>query len=161
MRMNRSICLLAALTMLASTAGAQAPLGQRRTLTLEAARKIAVAAEAEARRNNWNVVIAIVDEGGHPVYLARMDGVQLASVEVALRKARAAALYRRPTKAFEDQLAGGRQAVLALPGAVPFEGGLPIAVEGEVIGGIGVSGVTGQQDAQIARAGLEALAPAK
>jgi glc operon protein GlcG len=139
----------------------QAPLGQRKTLTLEAARKIAAAAEAEARKNNWNVVIAIVDEGGYLVYLERMDGAQLASIEIAQRKARSAALFRRPTKAFEDQLVGGRQAILALPGAMPFEGGLPIIVDGEVIGAIGVSGVTSQQDGQIAKAGVDALLAAR
>lgn len=157
MRIRKSVSLVAFALALAVAGAAQAPLGQRKTLTLEAARRIAAAAEAEARKNNWNVVIAIVDEGGYPVYLARMDGVQLASIEIALRKARSAALFRRPTKAFEDQLAGGRQAVLALPGAAPFEGGLPIVVDGEVIGAIGVSGVASQQDGQIARAGVDAL----
>ncbi|MGC8792395.1 MAG: GlcG/HbpS family heme-binding protein [Bryobacteraceae bacterium] len=156
MRFRWRTCLPAFLLALA--AAAQAPLAQRKALTLEAARKIAAAAEAEARRNNWRVVITVVDEGGYPVYLARMDGVQLASIEIALRKARSAALFRRPTKAFEDQLAGGRQAVLALPGALPFEGGLPIVVDGEVIGAIGVSGVASQQDGQIAKAGVDALA---
>ncbi len=151
-----------AAVMLALTAGAPAAqLAERKALTLEAARKIAAAAEAEARKNNWNVVIAIVDEGGYLVYLERMDNVQIASIEIALRKARSAALFRRPTKVFEDQLAGGRQAVLALPGAMPFEGGLPIVADGQVIGAIGVSGVTAQQDGQIARAGVDALATAR
>lgn len=149
-----------ALAAAPAAAGQVAP-APGRVLTLEAARKVASAAGAEARRNNWNVVIAIVDAGGYLVYLERMDGVQLASIEIAIRKARSAALFRRPTKTFEDQLAGGRQAVLALPGAMPFEGGLPIVADGEVIGAIGVSGVTGQQDGQIARAGVEALAAAR
>lgn len=161
MKTGRSLRLAALSLALAAAGLAQGPLAQRKALTLEAARRIAAAAEAEARKNNWNVVIAIVDEGGYPVYLARMDGVQLASIEIALRKARSAALFRRPTKVFEDQLAGGRQAVLALPGAMPAEGGLPIVVEGEVIGAIGVSGVTGQQDGQIARVGVDALAAPK
>lgn len=142
-------------------AAAEAPKAAGRVLGLEAARKVAAAAGAEARKNNWNVVIAIVDGAGYLVYLERMDGVQLASVEIAIRKARSAALFRRPTKVFEDQLAGGRQGVLALPGAMPFEGGLPIVLDGEVIGAIGVSGVTGPQDGQIAKAGVDALAAAK
>jgi len=150
----------AAILALAAGAPSVAQLTQRKALTLEAARKIAAAAEAEARKNNWNVVIAIVDDGGHLIYLQRMDNVQIASIEIALRKARSAALFRRPTKAFEDQLVGGRQAVLALPGAMPFEGGLPIVADGQVIGAIGVSGVTAQQDGQIAKAGVDALAAA-
>jgi len=161
MRKNVSLWLPLAALAVATAAWSQAPLGQRKTLTLEAARKIAAAAEAEARKNNWNVVIAIVDEAGYLVYLQRMDGVQLASIEIAQGKARSAALFRRPTKAFEDQLVGGRQAILALPGAMPFEGGLPIVVDGEVIGAIGVSGVTAQQDGQIAKAGVDALLAAR
>ncbi len=162
MRIRRSVGLPILLLAVSAARGtAQAPLGESRTLTLEAARKVAAAAEAEARRNNWNVVIAVVDAAGYLVYLERMDGVQLASIEIAIRKARSAALFRRPTKAFEEQLVGGRQAVLALPGAMPFEGGLPIVADGQVIGAIGVSGVTSQQDGQIAKAGVDALAPAK
>jgi len=161
MSQSVSLWLPTMVLALATAVWSQAPLGQRKTLTLEAARKIAAAAEAEARKNNWNVVIAVVDEGGYLVYLERMDGVQLASIEIAQRKARSAALFRRPTKAFEDQLVGGRQAILALPGAMPFEGGLPIVVDGEVIGAIGVSGVTSQQDGQIAKAGVDALPAAR
>jgi len=151
----------AALALLALAAPVlDAQLAQRKALTLEAARKVAAAAEAEARKNNWNVVIAVVDEAGYLICLHRMDGAQLASVEIAQRKARSAALFRRPTKAFEDQLVGGRQAILAVPGALPLEGGLPILAEGQVVGAIGVSGVTSQQDGQIAKAGVDALAGA-
>lgn len=160
MKFDPSCRLIGAVLALAASLPA-AQLAERKALTLEAARKVAAAAEAEARKNNWNVVIAVVDEGGHLIYLQRMDGVQIASIEIALLKARSAALYRRPTKTFEDQLAGGRQAILALPGAAPFEGGLPILADGQVVGAIGVSGVTAQQDGQIAKAGVDALAPAR
>lgn len=136
---------------------AQAQLVTKRTLTLDAAKKIAAAAEAEAVKNKWNVVIAILDETGHLVYLQRMDDTQVGSVEVAIAKAESAFKFRRPTKVFEDAVVSGRQAILRLPGAMPFEGGLPLTVDGRVIGAIGVSGVTAQQDGQIASAGVAAL----
>lgn len=126
-------------------------------INLAAARYIAVAAEAEASANEWAVVIAIIDDGGHLVLLQRMDGTQLASIDLATQKALSALIYRRPTKAFEDSLLGGRQAVLALPGALPVNGGLPLTYGGDLIGAIGISGVTAEQDAQIAAAGVAAL----
>lgn len=132
-------------------------LPTKRVLTLEVARKVAQAAEQHARANGWNVCIAIVDDGGHLVYFQRMDGVQTGSVIVSQRKAQTAISFKRPTKAFEEQVAGGRHALLGLPGAVPLEGGVPLVVEGQMIGAIGVSGVTAQQDGQIAQAGAEAL----
>lgn len=153
---RRALSLSGILLVLAATAAA-AQFADKKVLTLEGAKKIAAAAEAEAKKNKWNVVIAIVDEGGYLVYLQRMDDVQTASIEIALKKAQSAAAFRRPTKAFEDQLVGGRAAILKLPGAMPFEGGLPVVVDGKVIGAIGVSGVTAQQDGQIAKAGLDAL----
>lgn len=133
-------------------------LATRKALTLEAAKQIAAAAEAEALKNKWNVVIAIVDEGGHLIYLQRMDETQVASADIAPAKARTAAMFKRPSKVFEDRAnsAGGVN-VLGLPGVVTSEGGLPITVDGKVIGGIGVSGVTSAQDGQIAKAGLEVL----
>ena len=134
-----------------------ANLADRKVLTLEGAKAIAAAAEAEAVKNKWNVVIAILDETGSPIYLQRMDDTQVGSVEVAMQKAKSAFLFRRPTKAFEDGVAGGRAALLRLPGAMPIEGGLPIQVGGQTIGAIGVSGVTSQQDGQIAAAGLAVL----
>ncbi len=118
---------------------------------------IAAAAEAEARANDWAVVISIVDDGGHLVLLQRMDGTQLASIDLATQKALSALIYRRPTQAFEESLIGGRQAVLALPGALPVNGGLPLYYSGDLIGAIGISGVTAEQDAQIAAAGVAAL----
>jgi uncharacterized protein GlcG (DUF336 family) len=134
-----------------------AELATRKALTLAAAKEIAAAAEAEAVKNKWNVVIVILDEGANLLYMQRMDDVQVASVDVAVAKATSAVRFKRPTKVFEDQLVGGRQAVLMLPKAMPIEGGLPLVHEGKVIGGIGVSGVTAQQDGQIAAAGVAAL----
>ena len=134
-----------------------AELATKKALTLEVAKAIAAAAEGFARQNTWNVVIAILDDGGNLLYLQRMDGVQIGSIEVAQRKALSAVKFKRPTKVFEDGV-GGRPALLALPGAMPIEGGLPIEHEGQILGAIGVSGVTSQQDGQIAKAAVEALA---
>ena len=135
-----------------------AQLATKKALTLTAAKQIAAAAEAEAVKNNWNVVIAVVDEGGHLLYLQRMDETQIGSVEIAQQKAKTALMFKRPTKALEDAVAGGRNVVLRLPGALPIEGGIPIQADGKIIGGIGVSGVQSVQDAQIANAGLAAAA---
>lgn len=127
-------------------------------LSIDDAKTIAAAARAEAERNNWNVVIAIVDDGGHLMYLERMDGTQKASSIVAQEKARTAILFKRPSAAFEQVVAGGRVAVMSLPGATTVEGGLPIIVENQFVGAIGVSGVHSSQDGQIAKAGVDALA---
>ncbi len=136
---------------------ASAQLPQRPVLTLEAATRIADAAQAEAARNRWNVVIAVVDDGGHVVHLRRMDGTQVGSVVVAQEKAKSAIHFRRPTKAFADAVASGRTGVLRLPGAIPIEGGIPLAQGDQMVGAIGVSGVTSEQDGQIAAAGVRAL----
>ncbi len=130
-------------------------------LTLEDAKKIAAASEAEAGRNGWPVVICVVDDGGHLLYLQRSHDTQWGSIEVALQNARSAAAFKRPTKAWEERLAEGRMGYLGLPGALPVEGGLPISLDGQVVGGIGVSGVRSHQDAQIAQAGIDALTGAK
>ncbi len=116
------------------------------------------ASKAEAAKNNWKVVIAIVDEGGHLVELSRIDDTQYGSIDIAIGKAQTSAALKRPTKAIEDAVAGGRNAILGLKGVTPLQGGLPIVVDGKVIGAIGVSGVTSQQDEQIAKAGVDALA---
>ena len=129
----------------------------KHTLTLEAAQRIADAAEKFARKKGWNVVIAIVDDGGHLIYLARMDGTQIGSIDVAQAKARTALAFKRPTKIWSDALTGGRLPVLGLSGVTPVEGGLPLAVKGEIIGAIGISGVTSDQDGQIAQAGAAVL----
>ena len=158
MRMTivRSIALVTALTgIVAGTAAGQ--LATRPAMTLEAAKTIADAAEAEARTNGWSVVIVIVDEGGYPLLLRRMDDVQRASLEIATQKARAAALFRRPTRAFYDRMAAGDPIATVIPGALPMIGGWPIEVGDVVVGAVGVSGVTGEQDEQIARAGVAAL----
>src|SRR5262245_33127286 len=129
----------------------------KKVLSLDVARQIAAAAEKHARANQWNVCIAIVDDGGHLIYFQRMDGTQTGSVVVSQRKAQTAIGFKRPSKFFEDGVAGGRTALVALPGAVPLEGGIPLSVDGQMIGAIGVSGVTAQQDGMIAQAGVDAL----
>jgi uncharacterized protein GlcG (DUF336 family) len=130
---------------------------ERKALTLEGAKAIAAAAEAEAVKNKWNVVTAILDEGGNLLYLQRMDGTQIGSIEVAIQKAKSAFLFKRPSKAFSDAVGSGRVAIIGLPGALAIEGGLPLEMGGQIIGAIGVSGVTSEQDGQIAAAGVTAL----
>ncbi len=126
-------------------------------LTLEDAKRVAAAAEVEARANNWGVVIAIVDDGGHLLYLQRAHDVQFGSIETAIMKARTSIAYRRTTKAAEDAVAGGRLVLMTLPGMVPVEGGVPLMHEGVMIGAIGISGVRSAEDGQIALAGAAAL----
>lgn len=126
-------------------------------LTLEDAKLIAAAAEAEARANNWSVAIAVVDDGGHLLYLQRSHDTQFGSVETAMMKANAAVAFQRATKTSEDAVLSGRLIHLALPGVIPAEGGIPVLRDGVVIGGIGVSGVRSFQDGQIAQAGVAAF----
>jgi len=147
-----------ALMFVAASAGAQAPPPYGMPITLEQAKKAMAGAEAEAKKNNWPVVIVILDSGGHPVMLQRLDNAQWGSVEVAKEKARSAVALRRPTKALQDLIAqGGANLRLLNIGFSVLEGGIPIVVDGKIIGGIGVSGVTSQQDAQIAQAGIDAM----
>jgi glc operon protein GlcG len=134
-----------------------AQVATKKAVTLELAKKIAAAAEVEAKKNNWNVVIAVVDDGANLVYLERMDNTQIGSLEVAIRKAHTAISFKRPTKAYEDMVAGGRTAILGVPGVVPIEGGLPLLIDGQFIGAIGVSGGTAQQDGQVAKMAVEAM----
>ncbi len=129
---------------------------EKKILGLEDVRRVVAAAEAEARRNDWNVVIAVVDDGGHLMYLQR-ERVQLGSIEVAITKARVALMFRRPTRFWEETVAGGRWGYLAMPGMLPIEGGVPLLYEGEIVGAIGVSGVKSSEDGQIAEAGARAL----
>lgn len=126
-------------------------------LTLADAKRIAVAAEAEALRNDWRVVIAVVDDGGHLLYLQRSHDTQFGSVETAIMKAHAAVAFQRPTKASEEAVLSGRLIHLALPGVIPAEGGVPLVRDGMVIGGLGISGVRSVQDGQVAAAGSAAL----
>lgn len=125
-------------------------------LTLADVKIMAAACEAEAVKNKWNVAIVILDDGGHPLWLARLDGATPANAEIALQKARTAALSRRPSKSWEDRITGGRLAMLAMP-LLPVQGGVPIIHQGECIGAIGVSGVQSHEDEQIATAGVNAL----
>jgi len=132
-------------------------MANKPVLTLEDAKRVAAAAEAEARSNEWKVVIAIVDDGGHLLYLQRSHDTQFGSVETAIAKAHAAVAFQRPTKASEDAVLSGRLIHLALPGVIPADGGLPLIVEDVIVGGIGISGVRSFQDGQIAQAGAGAL----
>jgi glc operon protein GlcG len=135
-----------------------AKLADKKGMTLEVAKQVAAAAEATAAQNKWTMAIVILDDGGNLVYLAKMDDTQIASIEVAVQKAKSAVEFKRPTKAFEDQLVGGRNAILKIPGAMPVEGGIPLMVDGKVVGAIGVSGGTSAQDGQAAASGAESLA---
>jgi glc operon protein GlcG len=126
-------------------------------LTLSDAQRIADAAESKARAEGWNVVIAILDDGGHLISLRRMDGVQIGSVDVSQAKARSAVMFKRSTKIFEEAMKGeGGSRIATLPHAVGVEGGLPIFKDGVIVGSIGVSGVTSAQDGIVAEAGLKA-----
>lgn len=146
---------LIALTMLLMSVTAQAQLATKKALTLDAAKAMAAASLAEAKKNNWTMVICVVDDAGHLIYLEKMDGTQIGSIQVAQDKAATAVNFKRPTKALEDAVAGGRNAVLKLTGAIPIEGGIPVMVGGELIGAVGVSGGTSPQDAQVAAAGVK------
>jgi uncharacterized protein GlcG (DUF336 family) len=128
-------------------------------ISLENAKKAAAPALAEARKNNWNMAVAIVDPSGNLVYYEKMDNTQLGSADICISKARSAARFKRPTKAFQDALAagGGGLRLLRLEGAVPVEGGIPLVLEGKIVGAIGVSGDTSDHDAQCAQAGVDAL----
>lgn len=128
-----------------------------KALSLSDAERIADAAIAKANAENWTVVIAIVDAGGHLIVLKRIDNTQVGSVEVAIKKAQASVYFKRPTKVFQDGIAAGNVGILGLPGTLPFEGGVPIYYDGRIIGAIGVSGVASSDDGIIAAAGLEAL----
>ena len=167
MKRYYSLAVASAFVLLSVTAPAgaqqQAPSPPPTTpygppITLDAAKKVMVAAEAEATKNNWAMAIAILDSTGHLVMLHRFDNTQYGSIPVAEDKARTALDFRRPSKVFEDLIAQGGIGLrtLALRGAAPLEGGLPIIVDGKIVGAIGVSGATAQQDGQVAKAGADA-----
>ena len=130
------------------------PYGQ---ISLEVARKAADAAIAEGRKNGWNVAVAVVDSAGDLVFFERMDNTQSASMIIAQEKARTAARFKRPTKSLEDAVAGGRHAILGLPGVTPVEGGIPLVIDGKIVGAIGVSGAKSPEDAQCSQAGIDSL----
>jgi uncharacterized protein GlcG (DUF336 family) len=152
---------IAAVILLCGLAIARAqmpnPLGG--PVSLENARKAAAPALAEAEKNHWTVAVAVVDTGGNLVYYEKMDNTQIGSANVAIEKARTAALFKRPTKAFQDILAGGGDGLrlLTLKGVVAVEGGFPLVMDGKIVGAIGVSGATSAQDAQCAKTGADVL----
>ena len=131
--------------------------GTTKYITLEDAKKAMAAAETEARKNNWNVAIAIVDAGANLILFEKIDDTQLGSVNISIGKARTALNFKRPTKALEDLVAAGRQVFLALDGITPLQGGLPVVVDGKVIGAVGVSGVMSSQDEQVAQTAVNVL----
>ncbi len=161
MRVFRKFVGVAAVIGLALAAAPSSSLSaqvlEKKVVSFAAARKMAAAAQEAAKAKGVAVVIVVVDDGGHIVLLERMDGAQVASVNVGIGKARTAAIYRRPSKVFEDQIKNGRVAALALADATPLQGGLPVLLDGKVIGAIGVSGDTPQIDEDIALAGARAL----
>lgn len=133
-------------------------LPQRPTLSLEAARVALAAAEAEALRNNWRVVIAVVDDGGHAIVTARLDGAQWSSIDTAVNKARAAVAWKRPSRLLEESVNQGRTSFLSITqGMAVLQGGVPIEIEGAIVGAVGVSGVKASDDEVIALAGVNAL----
>jgi glc operon protein GlcG len=129
----------------------------RSMLTLEDCKKISAAAEAEAKKNNWNVCIAILDDGGHLLHLIRMDGATPANARIATEKGRTAAETRRSTAMWEERIKAGRTSMLGMPGVTPVQGGVPIVIDGVCIGAVGISGVQSHEDEQIATAGIDAL----
>jgi glc operon protein GlcG len=147
------------LALVVSPAFAQLPNPYGTAISLESARKVATTAIAEARKNKWNMAIAIVDPAGELVYFEKLDGTQAASVNIAVDKARSSARFKRPTKALQDVLATGGAGLrmLALDGAVPVEGGVPILMDEKIVGAIGVSGGTSQQDGEVATAAAAAV----
>ncbi len=161
-----SLAVVTVLAFVSVPVGAQQPVAPPppqipygAPITLEQAKKAVAGAEAEAVKNRWNMAIAVLDSGGHLVVLHRQDGTQLGSIEVAKDKARSAVFYRRPTKVFQDLVGqgGANLRLLNLAGASVLEGGIPLIVDGKIIGAIGVSGATSEQDAQVAKAGADAL----
>ena len=160
---QRSLMRIAVGTLLAlgalASALAQMPNPYGTSISLETAKKVAAPAIAEAAKNNWSMALAIVDPAGNLVYYEKMDNTQLGSANVANDKARSAALFKRPTKALQDALAAGGEGlrILRIQGAVPIEGGLPLVVDGKIVGAIGMSGGTSAQDGQCAKAGADSL----
>jgi len=160
--MNRTLPVLL-VALVTASAGAQQPIPQYGpTITIEQAKKVMAAAEAEAKKQDWPVAITIVDTHGVLVAFEKLDQTQIGSVELSIEKAKTAALFRRSTKVFEDLIAeGGQNLRLTRHAATPIEGGLPLIVDGKIIGAIGVSGVKSQEDGVVAQAGADALKPAR
>ncbi len=154
--MMKSILAAALLIAATFTTVSAAELSHKHALNLEVAKAMAAAGEAHARANNWNVIITILDDGGNMLYMQRMDGAQIGSIAVSHLKAKSAINYKRPSKFFADNIANNPGFAM-LPGAIANEGGIPISVDGEIIGSIGVSGATAQQDGMVAQAAIDAL----
>jgi glc operon protein GlcG len=150
---------LIALVLMLAPLGAHSQLADAKILTLQAAKTMLVAAEAEATKNNWTMSFAVVDAAGELIAFHRMDDAPFSSIAVAQGKARTAARFRRPTKTFDSTVTAGRVALITLDGVVAVEGGVPITVNGKVLGAVGASGGASAQDAQAARAGVAALKP--
>jgi uncharacterized protein GlcG (DUF336 family) len=129
----------------------------RKELTQEDCLKLSAAAEAEARRNSWNVAIAVLDDGGHLMHFVRMDGATPANAAIAVEKGRTAALSRRSSGKWQEIVKGGRPEMLKMPNILPVQGGMPIIADGACVGGVGVSGVQSHEDEQIAQAGIDAI----
>jgi glc operon protein GlcG len=155
------IALLFLLAVMSAAVAAQLPNPYGLSINAETAKKLAAAAIAEAHKNGWNMAVTVVDTNGDLVYFEKMDATQIGSVDVSIDKARSATLYKRPTKAWQDVLAAGGDGlrVLRLKGAIPVEGGLPLVVDGKIVGAIGCSGGTSQQDGLACKAGADALNP--
>ncbi len=156
--MNYRICvILVLLSVLVLPLSAQIQLSTKKVLTLEAAKQLASTVADLAMKNDWKMVTAIVDDGGNLLYLERMDQAQSGSIEVAIQKAKTAIAFKRSTKSFEERTLAGRNVLLGLPGVVPIEGGLPVIVDGQFIGAIGVSGGSSEQDGIAAQAAIDAF----
>src|SRR5215831_1602837 len=155
----RKLWLVTLVALVAAPAYAQLPNPYGASVTLDQAKKIAALSVAEAAKNNWKMAIAIVDVAGDLVYFEKMDGTQVASVNIAQDKARSSVRFKRPTKAMQDVLAAGGAGVrfLALQGAIPVEGGLPLLIDGKIVGAIGASGGTSDQDGLAAKAGADSV----
>ena len=151
--------LVVVMALGAQLAMAQMPNAYGPNVNVENAKKIAAAALAEARKNNWRMAVAVVDTAGYLVYYEKMENTQLASADVSIDKARSAALYKRPTKAMQDGLAAGGAGwrLLRLRNAIPIDGGLPLLIDGKIVGAVGVSGEASEQDAQCAKVGANML----
>ncbi|MCX7985207.1 MAG: heme-binding protein [Bacteroidetes bacterium] len=151
----RHSLLIALLSLIFQLSFAQ--LSNKPVLTLDIVKHVAAAAENEARANNLSMAIAILDDGGHLLYFSRMDNVQLGSIDVALEKARTALYFKRPTKSYQDRVANGELFLLKVPNIIPVEGGLPLIYNNQVLGSIGISGGTPQQDGLVAQAAVKAF----
>ena len=157
MQVIRWVVGLVFLTMAAPALAEEALTLDKKVLSLSAARRIIAASEAEAKARGLGVVVVVVDDAGNIIQLSRMDTAQVASINVGIGKARTAAIYRRPSRVFEEQIKNGRIAALALADATPLQGGVPVLIDGKVVGAVGVSGDSPQADEEIAIVGAKAV----